>query len=442
MLPLRRVSALALPGLLFAIQGCTDHSPTSADPNGDYAPASQVATPTSDHLEPIARGLAQSLADPAIRRQLLDDLRDSPFPKRKLHLQSYLASPRGAAIAAATAAAMGIPQERLLASLSGLPSMEFGLPRAYDRVSWTGTANIVTIAASADKKEIAAARVLTGYRTTGEAISVPMFQYVSAPLLYILPAETDFGSNPEAVRNTARRRSGRTISTPREEFLALTSDCPEPLGMRNRGPTTTCSGGGSDFGGYWLDASYSWSACTTAPSPDEDQDGIRDDCEDKLAYTFRPYLEMTYSDDNRGREPYWAVAKSETQGWVKIFYALSYYRDGGEDDTGFGSHDGDSEFIILQVNDITGTARWAMETGTLSAHWRAGWPWDGTGTWSYSEFEFPVTYRGRPRVWVAEEKHANYKTRSDCNWGAGGTDVCSNHDCSRALDLNNRRTWF
>jgi hypothetical protein len=50
---------------------------------------------------------------------------------------------------------------------------------------------------------------------------------------------------------------------------------------------------------------------------------------------------------------------------------------------------------------------------------------DGTGTWGYQDFQFASNeYRGRPVIWVAEDKHANYKTQNQCDLGANWTDNC------------------
>ena len=62
----------------------------------------------------IGRALAIALNSGAIRQQVLEDLRDSPFPKHHIHLPSYLSGPRGASLLTALAEVAGIPPNRIV----------------------------------------------------------------------------------------------------------------------------------------------------------------------------------------------------------------------------------------------------------------------------------------------------------------------------------------
>jgi hypothetical protein len=89
--------------------------------------------------------------------------------------------------------------------------------------------------------------------------------------------------------------------------------------------------------------------------------------------------------------------------------------------SGCEAHRGDSEFIILEVTHL-GLGHWVLSYATLSAHWGA--MGDGTSRYAWSALQFPDTLQARPRIWVAEDKHANYRSQSVCDAGAYYTDTC------------------
>lgn len=98
------VSALVL--LAVAVSGCSDDSgntPTTAPT------ASRTTTVTAEAIETVASGIAQALAEPELRAQVLEDMRDSPLARHKLHLPSYLAGDRGWRLASGAAAALKVP---------------------------------------------------------------------------------------------------------------------------------------------------------------------------------------------------------------------------------------------------------------------------------------------------------------------------------------------
>jgi hypothetical protein len=134
-----------------------------------------------------------------------------------------------------------------------------------------------------------------------------------------------------------------------------------------------------------------------------------------LAYAFRPYLSVLNPGDETGREEYWSVRRGDIDRSIKIFYALSYYKDLGDLQLGnVTAHPGDAEWIILQVTYANG--RWGLQQAKLSAHWDTGA--ESTETVAAAELQYPDGgATSRPLVWVAEGKHANYKSRSACNSG-------------------------
>jgi hypothetical protein len=175
---------------------------------------------------------------------------------------------------------------------------------------------------------------------------------------------------------------------------------------------------------------------TTSAPGDSDADGLLDQCEEELAYAFRPYLAVnTGSEDDVRREEYWAAKRGDTQFAVQILYALSYYLGLGDYKCGgCTSHLGDSEWILIRV--VPSGGKWRVTRAKLSSHWNT--PQDGTETVAADDLQYPdgISY-GRPRIWVAYRKHANYKSSLACEMGPvnygdpwGGTDTCSGNSFS------------
>ncbi|MBA3406411.1 MAG: hypothetical protein H0U13_17295 [Gemmatimonadaceae bacterium] len=107
---------------------------------------------------------------------------------------------------------------------------------------------------------------------------------------------------------------------------------------------------------------------------------------------------------------------------IRVFYAVSYYSDCGvpqifcQYNANCYGHAGDSEFIIAEVASYGG--RWALRRVTLSAHWNS----DGTDqgvTYGSGDLEYGGDINStNPVIWVAEGKHANYRSQAVCNGGA------------------------
>jgi hypothetical protein len=357
-------------------------------------------------------------------------MRDSPFPEHKLHIGSYLRGPRGFVIATAAASGTGMRPEQFLGLMDRLPDLEFSMPRPYDRALWTGSADVVVGGMDRSWAELyaadgAAARV-TGYTTDGRVLSIAPDEYFAPPLLLIRPAEARFGTDPEAMRRAASRRSGSTISTREEEHgMTTASEC-DPSDPTLVIECDVERGGNIDWGGYWL--SHSYSTCNAAAGyADADQDELRDECELEIAKAFAPMLRFDRGEQHYGRDPYWSVKRDAYRtNSLQIFYLVAYYRDPGDPVAGWAPHDGDSEFLIVSVQDVSGNGRWSLDRMTYSAHWHAGW--DRTReNLSYDDVEYVDNFRGRPRSWVSEGKHANYAHRSSCN---GNFDDCHNPEVS------------
>jgi len=93
------------------------------------------------------------------------------------------------------------------------------------------------------------------------------------------------------------------------------------------------------------------------------------------------------------------------------------------------AHEGDSEFIILEVKNVSG-ATWGIIEATLSAHFNAEegvcyymtGDYCGADSYYWDDLDYP---QGPfPRIWSALGKHANYRNRAVCEAGADMQDSC------------------
>lgn len=219
-----------------------------------------------------------------------------------------------------------------------------------------------------------------------------------------------------------------------------------------------CGGGGGGGGGggssgdpaptaagYYIGSSFSVSACVSPTGTginDVDGDGLDDYCEHILAMTFRPAIHFSVYDCDTGGERYWAAKVFPAQGnLVRIAYLPSYYVDCGAPSESFcstiygcGSHNGDSEFIILDLRYNATTQHWYLEHVFLSAH--TEFPGNSAvdnsskapGNFAASALTYPDKLYGIPDIWVAEGKHGNYSSRAACDAGGPfGFDTCDSN---------------
>jgi hypothetical protein len=170
-----------------------------------------------------------------------------------------------------------------------------------------------------------------------------------------------------------------------------------------------------------------------------------DTCEQYLAQQFRPAMSSSSYDCGTGGEPYWAAKYFPNQGnVVRIIYMPAYYVDCGSPLGGYActvgtiwevaktvfveaitlatvpfqiedpcrGHNGDAEFVLLDVTYSEGTQHWALTHAFLSAHFQD--PTDRSASVGPDALAFPNVYQGYPLIWVSEGKHANYISRDVC----------------------------
>ena len=420
----------------FVVSCATTDNATGPTETKAAATLSILSNPQAN--DSLALAVALSLSSETLRLRLLDDLRDSPFPDHSIHLRSYLNGARGHDLMASLARTLGRSEKDFQKFEASFPQLTLQLDRTLDRVTWKGTPDLIVYAPTLQgEKQIIAGPTARGFTTDGREVSVPTWEAGPGPYLALRSTNINFGNDPEGKRRLGQSHAERrTVSTPEEErnrpekalSASFTILPPPPC------PPDCPSGGGPSPDGIALPSPYTAGYCFGWPawgvpliddSNDTDHDGIKQDCEYQLAYQFRPQMARNSHEDAPDREPYWSVTRipGSVTG-VRIFYALSYYRDAGEHTTGWTSHDGDTEFVIVELENNMNNSNyrlWEMTSITLSAHWNSGQ--DRTATYAASDIEYPVKYRGRPRVWESWDKHANYRSKAVCN--GAGWDTCT-----------------
>jgi hypothetical protein len=174
--------------------------------------------------------------------------------------------------------------------------------------------------------------------------------------------------------------------------------------------------------GYWMGTTVTPARCisvTGAGINDLDDDALHDPCEDLLAFRFRPALRSSVYDCDMGMEPYWAAKAFPNRGVVRIAYLFSYYSDCGVPGCSVApcsGHQGDSEFITVDLRYDAAAEHWYVSQAFYAAHWLT--EGNSSELMSGSSLEYPERHGGYPRVWVAHGKHGSYRSRDACNNGA------------------------
>jgi hypothetical protein len=209
--------------------------------------------------------------------------------------------------------------------------------------------------------------------------------------------------------------------------------------------------------GYWTGSTITWSTCVSPTGTgisDGDHDGLSDYCEDFLAQRFRPLLVVSPNDCDIGSEPYWAAKAFPNRKVVRVAYLLAYYRDCGPQSfpracgpvvqaattlislvaetfkitfhAPCEGHQGDSEFVTVDLAYNATTQHWYVTSAFFSAHFMEGLG-DHSRRAGYGELEYPDRPQGYFKVYVAEGKHANYPKRAVCNDDGGLADTCASN---------------
>jgi len=413
---------------VLALQACADAPPTSVDGSPPRAARTLHANAEAESaVALVARGVAQALTRADFRQRVLEDLRDSPFPNHRVHLNSYLRGARGRPMAEAVAQGTGRSVAELHALLQTLPQLELTVPLERDRVRWTGSDDIVVVGTVMNRQQLQRNSSLAGYDTrSGASVTVPLGLVLPYPLLTVARAEIRYGADPESRRNSAPRHRRSTIGTPDTEFSLTTTGDGDQCDPTDPTLIVECPGtGGAEWspGGVPIASGRTYQCFESlTPENDRDTDGIQDSCEAEVAGPFRPILQYQWLDTHRGREPYWAAKRGTRYNEIKVFYAFSYYADVGTNVyfNNVGPHYGDAEFVVFTFDYWGGN--WRFKEAFLSAHY-GKYGWNSSSTRSSEVFSYPDN-GFRPKIWIAKDKHANYHSQGKCDEGANYFDTC------------------
>ena len=131
------VTVVAALGSALLFSSCTDDVATAPRSAASLSPLTaqlqKVSLPAvqpgdSAKADTLARAVALTLGNAAIRQHVLADLRDSPFSEHGIDLSSYLGGSQGHAVAAAVAQRVGITPERLIALASVRGGLQLSMP--------------------------------------------------------------------------------------------------------------------------------------------------------------------------------------------------------------------------------------------------------------------------------------------------------------------------
>lgn len=225
--------------------------------------------------------------------------------------------------------------------------------------------------------------------------------------------------------------------------------------------TDSCGGGGGGGGtgnppppsdpapvqpGLWING-VNPTRCfspTGAGINDVDHDKMDDWCEGSLTQAFRPEMVYNLYDCDTRRDPYYAVKYFPTHAeTVRITYMLAYFVDCGTQQ-GFGcpqagpctGHEGDSEFIEIDLRFEPISQHWYVVRYHLSAHFLTSGESTTDRAACYNGYptfqqcsqiapQWPSKLGAYFRVFVAQGKHGNYTSRDECNAGGRfGYDTC------------------
>ena len=202
-----------------------------ASPSGPEPTEERVA------LSAIARLVARALDNEPARQRLKRDMRAAPFHEHKLELASYLRSSAGRGLLERMAALDGGESE-VLGTLARIRPLEFYMPVASHRETWTGKGDVLVVSQLEESEPI------VSFDARGNNVTLDRKTPPLQPVLSIVPVETDFNAPmPAATSRNARDQNGQAIGT--LETMAIRSSalmaCSEECGggVSGGGGTTT-----------------------------------------------------------------------------------------------------------------------------------------------------------------------------------------------------------
>ena len=198
--------------LLAALVSCADPASRtvglSAPNNAQSEPTSSSPIDERAALSKIARLVAVAMDNEPARQHLKRDMRAAPFREHKLELAPYLRSRDGKALLDRMVRQSGGTESDLFRTLSTIRRLEFYMPVAKHRESWTGKDDVLVISQLAESDPTVA------FDEGGSEVTLDRSVAPTQPTLSIVPVETRFDRPlaPVGSRNV-RDKDGSAIGT-------------------------------------------------------------------------------------------------------------------------------------------------------------------------------------------------------------------------------------
>lgn len=203
-----RVLVLAM---LIGTTGCADSIDRTVAPEATKAviaePNTQAPSEERVALTTVARLVAEAMDNEPARQRLKRDMRAAPFREHKLELKAYLQSNDGRQLLDRVAALSG-GEQAFFATLAKIRPLEFYMPVAKQRETWTGKSEILVASQLAESEPI------VSFDKNGSEVKLDRATPPAQPVLSIVPVETDFTRPmPASTTRNARDQNGEAIGT-------------------------------------------------------------------------------------------------------------------------------------------------------------------------------------------------------------------------------------
>jgi hypothetical protein len=176
--------------LLMALVACADPVGRTVGVDGTSnvksEPASLAPSEERADLSKVARLVARALDNEPARQHLKGDMRKAPYREHKLELGQYLRSKDGKALLDRMVALNGGTDAELFRTVSAIRRLEFYMPVANHRETWTGSADVLVVSQLDESEPVVA------FDERGNQVALDRNVAPSQPTLSIVPVETRF----------------------------------------------------------------------------------------------------------------------------------------------------------------------------------------------------------------------------------------------------------
>jgi hypothetical protein len=199
-------------GLMAALSACADPASRATGLNVSNNERSEAKSFSANEeraaLSQIARLVAVAMDNEPARQHLKRDMRAAPFHEHKLELAPYLRSKDGKALLDRMVKSSGGNETDLLRTLSSIRRLEFYMPIAKHRESWTGNSDVLVVSQLDESEPIVT------FDESGREVSLDRNVAPEQPVLSIVPVETRFDQplSPLGSSNV-RDKDGSAIGT-------------------------------------------------------------------------------------------------------------------------------------------------------------------------------------------------------------------------------------